>query len=79
MKDECREFCKKLSDYLDGQLDENICTLLEKHLEECPPCGLMYESLKTAVELCRKGINDDIPEEMSRELKAFLRTHCKGS
>jgi predicted anti-sigma-YlaC factor YlaD len=79
MTDQCKEFCQKLSDYLDGLLEENVCVLIEQHLEVCPPCGLMYESLRTAVEICRKGVTDDIPEEMARELKTYLRAHCRGS
>ena len=74
---QCKEFCERLSDYLDGHIEENICTLIEEHLEACPPCALMYESLRTAVEICRKGIPYDLPEDVARNLKTYLKTHCK--
>lgn len=73
---QCKDFCERLSDYLDGHIEENICTLIEEHLEACPPCALMYESLRTAVELCKKGITYDIPADVARDLKAYLKTHC---
>ena len=76
MMKECKDFCDRLSDYLDGQVDENICILIGEHLEVCPPCALMYESLKTTVEICNRGISDDLPEEVGRRLKIFLRIHC---
>ena len=73
----CKDFSERLSDYIDGQIEENICTLIEEHLEVCPPCALMHESLKTVVEICKKGISYDLPEEVARELRTFLRTHCR--
>lgn len=75
---QCKDFCDKLSDYLDGTLEGNLCELIEEHLEICPPCALMYESLKQAVDLCSKGLGADLPEDVAMNLKHFLRTHCKG-
>lgn len=74
----CKEFCEQLSDYLDGEIGEHECRLIQEHLEECPPCALMYESLKITVHVCEKGVSDDIPEEIRSRLKMFLRAHCKG-
>jgi len=72
----CEEFCRYLSDYLDGEVGETECRLIEEHLEVCPPCALYFESLKTTVEICGKGVSDEIPEEVRVALKTFLRTHC---
>ena len=75
----CKEFCDHLSDYLDGEITEYECKLIEEHLQVCPPCAVMYESLKTTVSICEKGISAEMPEEVKTRLRMFLRTHCKGN
>ncbi len=74
----CKQFCDKLSDYLDGEIAADECRLVEDHLEVCPPCALMYECLKTTVDICEQGVSDDMPEDVKTRLKMFLRTHCKS-
>lgn len=74
--DECKHLCDQLSDYLDREVSEEECRLIEEHLDACPPCSLAYESLKIAVALCGKAIPDDLPENARAQLKDFLRRHC---
>jgi hypothetical protein len=72
----CADYCDHLSDYLDGDIGEEECRYLEEHLALCQPCSLVYESLRTTVNLCGKGVSDDIPENVRTKLKMFLREHC---
>lgn len=75
---QCQDFCKYLSDYLDGEVGEHECRLIEEHLEVCAPCAITYEALKTTVDICGKGLAEDIPDSVRMRLKEFLRTHCKS-
>ena len=72
----CSDFCDRLSDYLDGDIGEEDWSRVEEHLALCQPCSLVYQSLKTSVQLCGKGVSDDIPEDVRTKLKMFLREHC---
>lgn len=72
----CRDFCEHLSDYLDGEIGPNECVLIEEHLDICPPCALLFESLKTTVQICGRGVTDEIPADLRENLKQFLRRHC---
>ena len=72
----CSDFCKKLSDYLDRELSENECRLIEEHLEKCPPCAMIYQSLEKTVTLCGSAISDEIPPEVKQRLISFLRNRC---
>lgn len=74
----CKFFCEQLSDYLDGELRDRECELIEDHLEVCPPCNLMFQTLKTTVEICNLGVSQEIPEDVRIRLKQFLREHCAG-
>lgn len=72
----CKEFCQKLSEYLDGEIGKRECALIEEHLEKCPPCALTYESFKTTLQLCSQGLSDEVPKDVQDRLKEFLRQHC---
>jgi len=72
----CKDFCERLSEYLDGEVGEHECRLIEAHLEECPPCALVYKSLCTSVEVCNKGVSCEIPDDVRQRLLQFLREHC---
>jgi predicted anti-sigma-YlaC factor YlaD len=72
----CKDFCKYLSDYLDGQMAEDQCRLIEEHLRKCAPCELVFRSLKLTVDVCCRAVSDKIPEDVASRLKAFLREHC---
>jgi predicted anti-sigma-YlaC factor YlaD len=74
--DECKRFCDQLSDYLDREVTEEECKLIEEHLDACPPCSLAYESLKTTVAICGQAIPDDLPENVRIHLRDFLRQRC---
>jgi predicted anti-sigma-YlaC factor YlaD len=76
LKENCKFFCDRLSDYLDGEVGDNECRLIEEHLDVCPPCAILFESLKTTVDLCGKCVCEDIPENLKLRLREFLRVHC---
>ncbi len=73
----CKDFCDHLSEYLDGEIGENECRLIEAHLAECPPCALIYQSLCTTVAVCGKAVSDEVPRDVKQRLKKFLREHCQ--
>jgi predicted anti-sigma-YlaC factor YlaD len=74
---QCKDFCKYLSDFLDGEVGAEEYKLIEEHLEVCSPCAMTYESLKTTVDICNKGLSDNVPDSVRVRLKEFLRSHCK--
>jgi predicted anti-sigma-YlaC factor YlaD len=73
----CEYFCEQLSDYLDGDIGKDECLLFEEHLRSCPPCAIIFESLRTTVSVCCQGVAEEIPEDVRVRLKAFLREHCQ--
>ena len=45
----CREMFAELSNYLDGQLDSNLCEEMEKHMSGCEPCQVFLASLEATI------------------------------
>ena len=49
----CKQIFAMLSDFLDGELPEENCRQLQRHLKGCRPCIAYLETLKTTVKACR--------------------------
>jgi len=73
MREECKEYFEKISEYLDGELDSETCEKIECHLRECPECLHCFESLKRTAEICRSLPREKIPEDVEQRLKEKLK------
>lgn len=67
----CRSLFAKLSDYLDGTLDDAFCKEMQRHLGDCPPCVAFIASLKETVDLCRQ-FKPASPAKIPHNLRAAL-------
>ncbi|HZQ67326.1 MAG TPA: sigma factor [Terriglobales bacterium] len=48
----CKALFAELSNYLDEQLDDSLCSELEKHFTGCEPCKAFLASLEATVQQC---------------------------
>jgi len=73
----CKEFCDMFSDYIDGDICESECSVIEEHLQSCPPCEVLFRSFRASIKMCNKGVSDEIPEKVRERLRIFLRENCR--
>jgi len=73
MAKKCRDYISGLSDYLDGELDAQLCAEIEKHLAECENCRIMVDTLRQTVKLCREGREEKLPPSLETRLNDILR------
>ena len=73
MREECRKDFKRLSEYLDGELDETLCQEIEAHFRQCPECRQCVETMKKTIQLCREATTEPVPEEARSRLRTMLR------
>lgn len=70
---ECRELLGKLSDYVDGELEDALCAELETHLEGCHNCRVMVDTLRKTITLYQgqgsAGLPPDVEERLYKVLK----------
>jgi anti-sigma factor (TIGR02949 family) len=66
--EECRALFARLSEYLDGELGQDLCAKLEGHMSDCPPCRAFLDSLRRTVELTRDLPETPLPDDLRREL-----------
>ncbi len=71
----CRELFERLSEYVDGELSQEICEEIRRHMEGCEPCVAFAKTLKTTAELCRRLPSKPIPPAVAADLRALLSTH----
>jgi len=69
----CLAMFEKLSEYIDGELDNATCAEIEKHAKNCVACFSCMETLKRTVALCKKVEDQPIPREFSKKLKEIIQ------
>lgn len=71
------ECCKKikalLGDYLEGELDPELCRELESHLGHCDPCRVVVNTTERTVTFYRNLEPCPLPSEVKNRLLARLR------
>lgn len=68
----CRQLLSSLSEYVDGTLSGDLCSILERHLHNCSRCRVVVNTLKKTVELYHEtSENAEIPAEVRERL--FLK------
>jgi anti-sigma factor (TIGR02949 family) len=66
----CHHLLDSLSDFVDGELKEELCTELERHLAECEDCRIVVDTLKKTVYLYHSTASE--PTEIPIDVKARL-------
>ena len=74
--EECREIFEKLSEYVDGELAEEIRSRIDGHMEDCVPCVAFLESLRRTVGWIQSEptppLAQDVREEVVRAYRKLL-------
>ena len=72
---ECVALFAKLSEFVDGELEQGACADVEGHLADCERCQEFLESLRRAVAHVASMEAPELPEYLKRDiLSAYART-----
>jgi anti-sigma factor (TIGR02949 family) len=70
----CRQLLGSLSEYVDGELDDELCSVLEQHLEGCENCRIVVDTLRKTVYLYHESAQDEtIPTDIRARLYKSLK------
>jgi anti-sigma factor RsiW len=64
---------QKLSEYIDGELDQVDGVEIEKHAKNCVACFSCLETLKRTIAICKNVKDQPVPPEFSRKLKEIIK------
>jgi anti-sigma factor (TIGR02949 family) len=68
-QENCKHLLGSLSEYIDGDLGDEICAEIEKHLAGCENCRVVIDSLKKTVYLYHVTSEDtQVPDGVRNRL-----------
>jgi anti-sigma factor RsiW len=74
----CVDKLKKMSDYVDGELDNGATKSFDDHLVSCPPCLMVLKSLRKTLEIFRADKPPEMPGNMAVEIKENVMQKTEG-
>jgi predicted anti-sigma-YlaC factor YlaD len=66
----CQIMLSLLSDFVDGELKQELCFQIESHLSQCPECSIVVDTLKKTIYLYKNSanVNDQVPNDVRERL-----------
>lgn len=65
----CHHLLESLSDYVDGELKQELCQEIERHAADCDNCRIVIDTLKMTVSLYRESADEpEIPTDVRERL-----------
>ncbi len=66
----CKQMLGNLSDFIDGDLQAELCSEIEEHLKNCKNCRIVVDTLKKTVELYERCASDEtnLPDDIRERL-----------
>jgi anti-sigma factor RsiW len=69
----CPDLVKELSDYIDELADPAVCAEIERHLQDCPDCKVMVDTLRKTITLYQdREEKTSLPADVRRRLYRVL-------
>ncbi|GAP41630.1 anti-sigma factor family protein [Flexilinea flocculi] len=82
----CKQMLGNLSEFIDGDLQAELCSEIEEHLKNCKNCRIVVDTLKKTVELYEKcaseetNLPNDVRERLFKKLALDdLKKHQESS
>jgi anti-sigma factor (TIGR02949 family) len=77
---DCKHLLGSLSEYVDGELQGELCAELERHLAECHNCRIVVDSLNKTISLYHvTAQHADVPDGVRERLFRRLDLDCFDS
>ena len=77
MSEHCKDNLGILSEYVDGELSQELCAEIERHMAECGNCRVMVDTLRKTIILYRDYGHQALPEDAKARLYAVLNLSMK--
>jgi len=68
----CKTFLDDVSDYIDGDLTEELKVSLEAHLAKCPDCWVIFDETRKTVEIFQNLDCHPLPQDVHDRLLGAL-------
>ncbi len=75
----CQSFLDDLSDYIDGDVAEEIRVTFEAHLAKCPNCWIVFDETQRTVEIVQRFDCHPMPDKVRDRLMQTLSAKLKNA
>jgi mycothiol system anti-sigma-R factor len=69
---DCERSLHELYGFLDGELDEERRTAIQRHLDGCQPCAEPYDFEAELRHIIRHKCREQVPDELVEKVRAAL-------
>ena len=78
MHSNCDALLQSLSEYIDGSLSDEMCREIQKHLETCGDCRVVFNTTRRTIDLVRMPpkVPESLPDAVRERL--FKRLDLEG-
>lgn len=74
----CEELLAALNEYVDGEINPDICESFEEHLKDCNPCQIVVDNIRQTITLFKAGEPVELPRALRQRLHDALRDRWKA-
>jgi anti-sigma factor (TIGR02949 family) len=67
--EDCRQLLGSLSDFVDGDLGQDLCDEIETHMDDCENCRIVVDTLRKTISLYQTTSEPaDVPDDVRQRL-----------
>ena len=67
--EDCRQLLNSLSDYIDGDLQQDLCDEIALHMKDCDNCRIVVDTLSKTISLYQTSSEPAfVPDEVRQRL-----------
>ncbi len=71
--DDCADYLERIVYFLDNELDEADCSVVQQHLDECGPCLNKYDLQKTVKSIVARSCHESAPRSLRERVVVEIR------
>lgn len=73
----CEELLALVNEYVDGEVDPDLCEAFEKHLQNCDPCRVVVDTIRQTITLYQDDQVYEMPVGFRQRLHETMRHRWK--
>ena len=70
---DCSQVIHQIFTFIDREMDEADCALIQRHLDECGPCLAKYDLERTVKSLVARSCSEQAPHELRDKVLIRIR------
>ncbi len=71
---DCSHLKEALGEYLDGEIDSELCRELREHLKDCRQCRVVVDSARQTIRIFARERPVELPGDVQRRLLERLKS-----